>query len=398
MTAPRAALPAGLFAPDILADPYPMYADLRARSGAFWQAHPQGEGGMWMFTRHADVEQVLKDTRLTKDASRVRDVGAQAMPGHMLDRDPPDHTRMRKLVAHAFTPRVIEEQEGHIRDIARTLLEQVAPGEPFEAMTGYAMPLPVIVIAELLGVPPEDRELFRRWSGDFIDGGDFATATPESAARAQQGIMALGQYFGELVETRRAQPRDDLISHLVRAEDELGALRPGELVSNCLLLVIAGHETTVNLIGNGLKALLDHPQELERLRAQPALMPGAIEEMLRYDPPVQRALFRAALEDVEIGGQHVGQGEQVSAIIGAANRDPAAFVEPDRFDIGRSPNRHLSFGRGLHFCLGAPLAKLEARVAFEEVLKVFPRMELKSFTRRPSTMFRGLGELWVESG
>ncbi|WP_168734805.1 cytochrome P450 [Deinococcus sp. KSM4-11] len=393
MTAPRSA---GLFAPDILADPYPMYADLRAQPGAFWQPHPRGTGGMWMLTRYGDVEQALKDQRLTKDVTKVRDAGEEVMPGNMLDRDPPDHTRMRQLVAHAFTPRVIEEQEAHIRSIARTLLSRVTPGQPFEAMRNYAMPLPVIVIAELLGVPEADRDLFRQWSGDFIDGSDFATATPESAEKAQQSIMALGGYFAELVETRRAAPQDDLISHLVRAEEELGALKPGELVSNCLLLVIAGHETTVNLIGNGLLALLNHPAELARLRAQPALLPTAIEEMLRYDPPVQRALFRAALEDIEIGGQHVKKGEQVSAVIGAANRDPAVFPDPDRFDIIRSPNRHLSFGRGLHFCLGAPLAKLEARVAFEELLTAFPQMELKGFTRRPSSMFRGLGELWME--
>ncbi|WP_309569954.1 cytochrome P450 [Deinococcus sp.] len=393
MTAPRSA---GLFAPDILADPYPTYADLRAQPGAFWQPHPNGAGGMWMLTRHADVEQALKDQRLTKDASRVRDVGDQTMPSHMLDRDPPDHTRMRNLVAHAFTPRVIEGQEAHIRDIARTLLGRVELGQPFEAMRNYAMPLPVIVIAELLGVPEDDRDSFRHWSSDFIDGSDFATATPDTAGKAQQGIMALGGYFTELVETRRAAPTDDLISHLVRAEEELGALEPGELVSNCLLLVIAGHETTVNLIGNGLLALLNHPEELARLRAQPTLLPGAIEEMLRYDPPVQRALFRAALEDIEIGGQRIGKGEQVSAVIGAANRDSSVFPDPNAFDITRSPNRHLSFGRGLHFCLGAPLAKLEARVAFEELLHVFPEMKLKSLTRRPSSMFRGLGELWLD--
>lgn len=393
MTAPR---PAGLFAPDILDDPYPTYAGLRAQPGAFWQPHPHGEGGMWMLTRHTDVEQALKDTRLTKDATKVRDVGEQVMPGHMLDRDPPDHTRMRGLVAHAFTPRVIEGQEAHIRDIARDLLARATPGEPFEAMHGYAMPLPVIVIAELLGVPPEDRDLFRGWSSDFIDGGDFATATPESAARAQAGIMALGGYFTQLIERRRQHPTDDLISHLIRAEDELGALRPGELVSNCLLLVIAGHETTVNLIGNGLKALLDHPAQLDRLRAQPTLLPQAIEEMLRFDPPVQRALFRAALEDVQIGSQHVRKGEQVSAVIGAANRDPAVFPEPDHFDVTRTPNRHLSFGRGLHFCLGAPLAKLEARVAFEELLRAFPDLTLRRYSRRPSTMFRGLRELWLD--
>ncbi|WP_412027706.1 cytochrome P450 [Deinococcus yunweiensis] len=388
--------PDGLFSPDILADPYPTYAGLRAQDDAFWQPHPHGSGGMWMFTRYADVERALKDTRLTKDATKVREVTQDVMPGNMLDRDPPDHTRMRGLVAHAFTPRVIERQEAHIREIARELLTRAAPGEPFEVMRGYAMPLPVIVIAELLGVPPEDRERFRQWSGDFIDGSDFATATPESSQRAQAGIMALGEYFAGLIETRRASPQDDLISSLLHAEDELGQLRPGELISNCILLVIAGHETTVNLIGNGLKALLDHPPQLARLRADPTLMPTAIEEMLRYDPPVQRALFRAALEDVQIGGQTVKRGEQVSAVTGAANRDPDQFPQPDAFDIARSPNRHLSFGRGLHFCLGAPLAKLEARVAFEELLGTFPQLELKSFTRRPSTMFRGLDELWVQ--
>lgn len=387
---------AGLFDPTILDDPYETYARLREQPGLFWQAHAAG-GGMWMVTRHAEVEHVLKDARFTKDARKVRDTPPAALPNHMLDSDPPDHTRLRGLVSQAFTPRTVERMEAPIREIARNLLDRAAASDTLEFMEAFATPLPVVVIAQLLGVPPEDHDAFRAWSTDFVDGSDFATATPERAARAEAAIPALAGFLADLVAKRRANPADDLISHLIAAEDEGGKLGPGELVSNLVLLVIAGHETTVNLLGNGLLALLRHPEQLAFLRAHPEALPTAIEEMLRFDAPVQRALFRAALEDVEIGGQVVRKGEQVSAVIGAGNRDPRAFPEPDSFLVTRTPNRHLAFGRGIHFCLGAPLAKLEARVAFEELLRRFDHLELGAFERRPSTMFRGLRHLHVRT-
>ncbi|PYE49965.1 cytochrome P450 family protein [Deinococcus yavapaiensis] len=388
---------AGLFDPTILDDPYETYARLREQPGLFWQAHASDSGGMWMATRHAEVEQVLKDARLTKDARKVRDVPPDVLPNHMLATDPPDHTRLRGLVGQAFTPRTVERMEAPIRAIASTLLDRVASSGRLEFMDDFATPLPVVVIAQLLGVPPEDHDAFRAWSTDFVDGSDFANATPEHAARAQAAIPALAGFLSELVAKRRANPADDLISHLIAAEDEGGRLQPGELISNLVLLVIAGHETTVNLLGNGLLALLRHPEQLAFLRAHPDALPSAIEEMLRFDAPVQRALFRAALEDVEIGGQVVRRGEQVSAVIGAGNRDPLVFAQPDSFLVTRMPNRHLSFGRGIHFCLGAPLAKLEARVAFEELVRRFEHLELAAFERRPSTMFRGLRHLHVRT-
>ncbi|WP_027481952.1 cytochrome P450 [Deinococcus pimensis] len=386
-----------LFDEAFLADPYPAYARLRDLPGAHFQPTGSVTGGMWMFVRHADVDLVLRDQRFTKSFRRAfPDTPEFPLPPHLLDLDPPDHTRVRGLIGQAFTPRVVERLEVHVRDITRALVDRMkARGGEVDLMEGLALPLPVVVIAELLGVPHEDRELFRGWSTEFIDGSDFATSTPESRARSDAAVNELTEYLARLVERRRAEPADDLISHLLAAEDEGGRLRPGEVLSNSVLLLIAGHETTVNLIGNGALALTQHPGELARLRADPALLPTAVEEMLRFDPPVQRALFRAALEDVTVGGQAVRRGEQVSAVMGGANRDPAVFTEPDRFDVGRTPNRHLSFGRGIHFCLGAPLAKLEARVAFETLLAAAPDLRLESFERRPSTMFRGLRHLNV---
>lgn len=375
--------------PAFIQNPYPFYARLREETPAYLLPDANEGRGMWMFTRYADVELILKDLRFKKD-TRPLHPEEGGLP-QMLNADPPDHTRLRGLVSQAFTPNRVRSLEPHIQEIIEHLLNRAKEQGSLELMGDFAMPLPVIVIAELMGVPIEDREQFRAWSTQFALGNDAIAASPEARQKAQEGILALGEYFGRLVSQRRADPRDDLISALIAAADEQGKLSQEELLGTCILLLIAGHETTVNLIGNGTHALLQHPDQLERLRQDPALLQSAIEELLRYDAPVQRSTFRYAGEAVEVAGQPIEPGQQVSAVIGSANRDPVAFPEPDKLDLARSPNRHQSFGRGIHFCLGAPLARLEAQLAFQSLLAAFPRLEFAGAPLwRHATLFRGL--------
>lgn len=387
-----------LTSPDFLANPYPTYHRLRAAKAPFWFAHGGPTSGMWLLTRYPDVAAILKDARITKDATRFsRPEQLTVFDHNMLGKDPPDHTRLRSLANRAFTPERVKTLEPRIGQIVDELIARVRPLNGMEFMADFALPLPVIVIAELLGVPQGDRDTFHAWSNQMITDIDAVSRSEERAKQSQAATIALGQYFTDLVQRRRQQPSDDLISALIQARDAQDRLTEDELIAMCMLLLIAGHETTVNLLGNGLLALLKHPMQLSLLKDHPALMQSAVEEMLRFDSPVQRATFRLTTERLEIGDIVIEAGQQVSAVIGAANRDPSQFPLPDTFDITRQPNRHLAFGQGIHFCLGAPLARTEARIGFTRLLDQLPDLKLVSQTPdwTANTVFRGLRSLPV---
>jgi cytochrome P450 len=311
----------------------------------------------------------------------------------MLVIDPPDHTRLRRLVSKAFTPHRIAKLEDRIKAVVGELLDAAEARGSLELMNDFAAPLPAVVIAELLGVPPEERDQFKAWSTVLIASlGNRTTAevVPESEA----ALKALFGYLEDIIAQRRREPRDDLISAMVLAQEENDALSDGELLATTNLLLLAGLETTTNLIGNGLLALLRDPEAFEALRMNDALLETAIEEMLRFDGPVQGTV-RVALEDIEFSGHTIPEGALVFASIGAANRDPDVFENPDKLDLARDPNPHLAFGVGTHFCLGAALARLEARVAFRGLQSRFPNMKLATETPqyRSNPILRGLSSL-----
>ena len=394
--------------PAFLANPYPVYALLRATTPVFRPPIPGYEGpGAAILTRYADVEAVLRDPRFSVDRMRAHLFQAfsdrfprQLLQGPdgfrtMLMMDPPDHTRLRHLVNRAFTPRRVEERlRPRIEALVDELLAAAAERGELDVMRDFAEPLPAIVIAELLGVPAADHRQFKQWSSELLAEGPERAFEPGAQERTAALFMRLRDYMRGIVAERRRAPGEDLISGLIEAQAERDALSEGELVSTGLLLLIAGHETTTNLIGNGLLALLRHSDQLERLRREPELLENAIEELLRYDSPVQ-ATVRIATEDVTLGGAVIPKDAIALVLLGAANRDPAEFPEPDRLDLARENVRHLSFGLGTHFCLGAGLARLEARTAFRGLLERFPRMRLAGDAPeyRPNPFLRGLRRL-----
>ncbi len=384
--------------PEFVADPYPTYHRLRAEDPVH-----HSPLGFWVLTRYDDVVAALRDPRLAKEAIAAfvaARFGAPvpAMGLSMLDRDPPDHTRLRGLVSKAFTPRVVERLRPRIREIVDGLLARVEGVGSMDLIEEFAYPIPVNVICEMLGVPLGDHERFKGWSLDIARGLDAILLPPESdvGRRAVAARRALADYFRGLIAERRASPRDDMLSALIAAEEAGDSLSEDELLATCILLLIAGHENPVNLMGNGTLALLRHPGELRRLRENPGLIGGAVEELLRYDGPVQRTA-RIPSEDVTIGGRTIGKGEMVMPFIGAADRDPAQFSEPDRLDITRADNRHIAFGWGIHFCLGAPLARVEGQIALSTLAQRLPKLALA--TERPeyrqSLTLRGLRTLPV---
>jgi cytochrome P450 len=384
--------------PEFVANPYPTYHRLRAEDPVH-----HSPLGFWILTRYEEVVTALRDPRFAKEAiagyvAARFGIAPVGIGISMLDRDPPDHTRLRGLVSKAFTPRVVETLRPHIQRIVDGLLEQAAGAGSMDLIEAFAYPLPVVVICEMLGVPVEDRDRFRHWGLDIARGLDAILLPPDSEViqRSSAARHALTDYFRALIAERRARPRADMLSGLIAAEEAGDTLSEEELLATCILLLVAGHETTVNLIGNGTLALLRHPDQLRRLREQPELIGSAVEELLRFDGPVQRTA-RIPSEDVTIGGQAIAKGEMVMPFIGAADRDPAQFPEPDRLDIGRTDNRHIAFGWGIHFCLGAPLARLEGQIAIGTLVRRLPRLALATDAPvfRQSLTLRGLTALPV---
>ncbi len=388
-------------------DPYSVHARLRAERPTAAVIMP---GGMpaWLVTDYADARAALADPRLRKNPPGWRpapDSMFAALELHMLDSDPPDHERLRRLVNKAFTMRHVELLRPRIAAITAGLLDDMSTQREVDLLASFAFPLPVTVICELLGVPVADRDDFRAWSATIVSN----TATP---AAYQADGTAMIRYFTALLAAKRHEPADDLLSALITARDEGDRLSENELVSMAFLLLVAGHETTVNLIGNGMLALLLNPGQLARLRDDPSLLSRAVEELLRYVNPVSNATLRFACEPVEIGGARIGRGEVVLISLSGANRDPSRYAAPDRLDFGRDTPGHLAFGHGIHYCLGAPLARLEAGIAFGGLLARleagiafggllarFGAMRLavpaESLRWRPSTLIRGLEALPV---
>ncbi|HEY7274032.1 MAG TPA: cytochrome P450 [Actinoplanes sp.] len=371
-------------------DPHPFYARWRETGPVRPVILPGGFGG-WLVTSYEDARQALTDPRLSQaiqppqaNDSISPNVGA-AIGHHMLAVDPPDHTRLRRLVTAAFTARRIEALRPRIEQITDELLDAMAGREQVDLIDALAFPLPIQVICELLGIPSQDRDSFRSWSNTLVGGEALRVQLPAA-------MTALVSYVRALIADRRQHPGDDLLSGLIAVRDQADRLSEDELSSMVFLLLIAGHETTVNLIGNGAYLLLSHRERWERLRADPALLPAAIEEFLRYESPVETATFRITTEDMEIGGASVPAGEIVVVGLLSANRDENRFPDAAELRLDRPQNPHMAFGHGIHYCLGAPLARLEANVAFSKLLARFPGLRLATGEEpgwRPGLLLRG---------
>jgi cytochrome P450 PksS len=386
-----------LSSPRFKADPHPFYARLRAEAPVY-RARVPIAGRAWLVTRYDDVLRVLKEERFANDwmprAPWFLVRFARPITRGMLNRDAPDHTRLRTLVNKAFTPRLVEGLVGRIQGLCEELLDAAPSNGPVDLVRSYALPLPITIIAELLGIPRQDRLRFHRWSRAMV-----AVASNLSILRAMPGIWRLIRYMRRLFAERRARPQDDLVTALVQAEEAGEHLSAEELVAMVILLMLAGYETTVNLIASGTLALLQHPEQGDRFRQNPALAESAVEELLRYTSPLEIASARLVREEARIGGTPIAPGELVLAVLGSANRDASQFPNPDALDIAREPNRHVAFGHGVHFCLGAPLARLEGRIALTTLFARCPDLRLaqpaESLRWRRSSIFRGLEALPV---
>ncbi|GAA1245220.1 MULTISPECIES: cytochrome P450 [Streptomyces] len=399
-----------LFTWEFATDPYPAYAWLRENAPVHRTKLPSGVEA-WLVTRYADARQALADSRLSKNpehhAEDAQGKSKTGIPGersanlmtHLLNIDPPDHTRLRRLVSKAFTPRRVAAFAPRVQELADDLIDRFAPQGEADLIHDFAFPLPIYAICDLLGVPREDQDDFRDWAGMMIRHGGGPRG---GVARSVKKIRG---YLAELIHRKRNDPGDDLISDLIRASDHGEHLTENEAAAMCFVLLFAGFETTINLIGNGVYALLGNPEQRTRLqesieRGERELLDTGIEELLRYDGPVELATWRFATEPLTVGGQHIATGDPVLVVLAAADRDPARFREPDTLDLSRRDNQHLGYGHGIHYCLGAPLARLEGTTAIETLLRRLPDLELAvdpaDLRWRGGLIMRGLRTLPVE--
>lgn len=390
--------------PAFLSDPYPVYAQLHQQSPIFYDE----ASDMWYFASHRDVDAILRDRRFGRSILHLLSREELDMPPEnpayepfeklgrhsMFDMEPPEHTRLRSLVHKAFTPRRIQAMQTTIEAIANDLLDELIPQGEMDVLADFAVPLSVTVISALLGIPDADRAQLRPWSNAIVKMYELGH-TPQQAEAAIQASQEFADYLKDLARQRMADPQDDLITALAMIEEEGDRLTEDEMVSTCVLLLNAGHEATVNVIGNGLRTLFAHPDAFEQLKGDLSLVDTAIEELMRYDTPLQ--LFkRWVLQDMDYQGIALKQGMRVGLLFGAANRDPHIFANPDALDLTRSPNPHISFGGGVHYCLGAPLARMELRSAYRALLGRCSSMQLQEAPRyHPTYVIRGLESLSV---
>ncbi|ELS55071.1 cytochrome P450 [Streptomyces viridochromogenes] len=393
--------------PAFLADPYPAYAELRARG----RVHYFEPTDQWLVPHHADVSALLRDRRLGRTYQHRfthEEFGRTAPPPEhepfhvlndhgMLDLEPPDHTRIRRLVSKAFTPRTVERLKPYVRGLAGDLVSALVEKGGGDLLTDVAEPLPVAVIAEMLGIPESDRAQLRPWSAD-ICGMYELNPSQETAAKAVRASVEFSEYLLELIAARREEPGDDLMSGLIAAYDEGDRLTEQEMISTAVLLLNAGHEATVNATVNGWWALFRNPDQLAALRADHSLVPSAIEELMRYDTPLQ--LFeRWVLDEIEIDGTVIPRGAEIAMLFGSANHDPEVFADPDRLDLTREENPHISFSAGIHYCIGAPLARIELAASMTALLEQAPTLRPAAEPeRKPNFVIRGLEGLSVEVG
>ena len=396
--------PVNIVSAEFKADPFPFLAQLRA-SDPVYRTALSDKTSVWLITRYDDVNALLRDGRFTKNRrSALTKEQLRKLPWtppmfrplerNMLDLDPPDHTRLRSLVHKAFTPSLVEQMRSRTQAIADDLLDRVLWLGEMDLIRDFALPLPMTIITEMLGVPTKDHDKFHRWSKAVV-----SLTSPSPTLRVIPAVWKFIRYLRQFFKLRRRDPQDDLVSALIKVEEAGDKLNEDELLAMVFLLLIAGHETTVNLIGNGTLALLENPNEMSKLRSEPSLVKLAVEELLRYTSPVLMTSERYALENAIIHGVTIPRGEMTLGVIGSANRDEAVFDNPDELHITRDPNKHLSFGQGIHFCLGAPLARMEAQIAFTTLLQRLPDLRLKnspdSLRWRPSMILRGLASLPV---
>ena len=374
---------------DFVQDPYPVYRELHAKAPVYW-CEPWGA---WLLTGYDDVMTTYQSPDRFANEGRMEallrhlptETWNELAPlrehfsSGLIHSDPPDHTRLRNLVTQAFTPRVIEAMRTRIQGVVDSLLDAVRPNNKMDLISDLAFPLPAIVISELLGIPVEDREQFRSWAKAVTSFQGTGQASADVALRSQESLLEIRQYFREIFAQRRREPQDDLISALVTAEEQGDKLNEAELVSTCTTLLLAGHETTTCLIANGILTLLNLPDPRHELRENPSLMPSAIDEILRYETPLQR-VHKLVTKDVEIQEAKINEGEVVLLMYGAAHRDQSYFPDPDRFDIRRNGTRNFAFGHGIHFCLGAPLARIEGEIAIRTVIERLPNLRLDTNT------------------